>query len=215
MDGSKVFRVRARGAVACFTRPEMKVERVSYEVPTPAAARGLLEAIFWKPAVKWQIHQISVFAPIRWMSFRRNEVNSKASGRQGLVADEDRAQRNTVALRDVDYGIEASMVLTARKGPDDNMRKFEDMFARRLERGQTFHQPYFGCRELAADVVEWDGSGIPIDPGVDRPLGLMFFDFDYSVDPVVPMFFHAKLRSGVLNIPPESMVRSENHRAVP
>lgn len=214
MDASKLFRVRARGPIACFTRPEMKVERVSYEVMTPSAARGLLEAIFWKPAVKWQVHRITVMAPIRWMSFRRNEVNSKASG-QALMADDDRAQRNTVALRDVDYGIEASMQLTDRKGPDENARKFEEMFARRLERGQSFHQPYLGCREFAADVVGWDGSGSPIDPGTERPLGLMFYDFDYLAKPIVPMFFHARLRSGVLNVPPETMVRSENQRAIP
>lgn len=218
MPTSHVFRVRARGAIACFTRPELKVERVSYEVMTPGAARGLLEAVLWKPAIRWQIHRIAVFAPIRWISFRRNEVNSKATGIREYYTDEDRAQRNTVALRDVDYGIEASMVLTAKAGGDDNIRKFEDMFFRRLGRGQRFHQPYFGCRELAADVEPWNGADTAIDPGIDRPLGLMFYDYDYTehdVDravPPVPMFFHARLRSGVLHVPPDAIVRAENAR---
>lgn len=212
MQTSKVFRVRARGPVACFTRPELKVERVSYEVMTPSAARGLLEAVFWKPSVRWQVHSITVLAPIRWISFRRNEVNTKASGPHDYFADEDRAQRNTVALRDVDYGIEASMRLTERAASDEPIRKFEEMFARRLERGQAFHQPYLGCRELAADVTVWDAGGEAIEAGIDRPLGLMFYDFDYRVAPTAPMFFHARLRSGVLRVPPEDMVRAENRR---
>jgi CRISPR-associated protein Cas5d len=212
MSTPRTFRVRARGPIACFTRPELKVERVSYEVMTPAAARGLLEAVLWKPAIRWQVHRVSVLSPIRWISFRRNEVNSKASGPHDYFADEDRAQRNTVALRDVDYGIEASIGLTSKAGADDNIRKFEDMFARRLERGQSFHQPYFGCRELVADVEPWDGATAPIDPGIDRPLGLVFYDFDYTARPPVPMFFHARLQSGVLNVPPASMVRAENGR---
>lgn len=219
MAASQTFRVRARGPIACFTRPEMKVERVSYEVMTPSAARGLLEAILWKPAIRWQIHTIAVHAPIRWLSFRRNEVNSKATGIRDYYADEDRAQRNSVALRDVDYVVEASMALTPKAGSDDNIRKFEEMFTRRLERGQSFHQPYLGCRELAADVEPWSGTATPIDAGIDRPLGLMFYDFDYTAaegkQPAVPMFFHARLRSGVLRVPPEAMVRSENGRGAP
>ncbi len=212
MPTSHVFRIRARGPIACFTRPEMKVERVSYEVMTPGAARGLLEAVLWKPAIRWHIHSVAALAPIRWISFRRNEVNSKASGVREYYADEDRAQRNTVALRDVDYGIEATMVLTAKAGADDNIRKFEEMFSRRLERGQSFHQPYLGCREFAADIELWKGAETAIDPGIDRPLGLMFYDFDYVAESPVPMFFHARLRSGVLQVPPEPMVRAENGR---
>jgi CRISPR-associated protein Cas5d len=190
----------------------MKVERVSYEAMTPAAARGLLEAVLWKPAIRWQVHSIAVLSPIRWISFRRNEVNSKASGIREYYSDEDRAQRNTVALRDVDYGIEASIALTAKAGPDDTIRKFEEMFTRRLERGQTFQQPYLGCREFAADIEPWNAASQGIDPGIDRPLGLMFYDFDYSVKSPVPMFFHARLRSGVVHVPPEAVVRAENSR---
>jgi CRISPR-associated protein Cas5d len=126
---SRHFRVRARGDIACFTRPEMKVERVSYEVMTPSAARGLLEAVLWKPAIEWRVHAIEVLAPIRWMSVRRNEVNGRASlDKKMIVADEDRAQRNTVALRDVDYVVHASFAMAARAGESDNVRKFEEMF---------------------------------------------------------------------------------------
>jgi CRISPR-associated protein Cas5d len=190
----------------------MKVERVSYEVMTPSAARGLLEAVLWKPAIRWQIHSIAVLSPIQWMSFRRNEVNSKASGAREFYADEDRAQRNTVALRNVDYGIEASISLTAKAGVEDTIRKYEEMFTRRLERGQSFQQPYLGCREFAADIEPWDAASPSIDPGIDRPLGMMFYDFDYGAQPPVPMFFHARLRSGVVHVPPEKMVRAENGR---
>jgi CRISPR-associated protein Cas5d len=141
---SKRFLVRAKGPLACFTRPEMKVERVSYEVMTPSAARGLLEAILWKPAILWRIHEIAVLAPIAWTSFRRNEVNGRASpkGAGTIVADEDRAQRNTVALTNVDYRIAASFEMTESAGPEDNLRKFEEMFERRLAKGQCFQQPY-------------------------------------------------------------------------
>jgi CRISPR-associated protein Cas5d len=178
---SRTFRVRARGAIACFTRPEMKVERVSYEVMTPSAARGLLEAVLWKPAIEWRIRAIEVLAPVRWLSIRRNEVNSRASlDKKWIVADEDRAQRNTVALRDVDYVVHASMALTSRAGEGDTLRKFEEMFDRRLEKGQHHSAPFFGCREFAAALERADNTPPPIDPTVDRPLGWMFFDYDWS-----------------------------------
>ncbi|WP_044889919.1 type I-C CRISPR-associated protein Cas5c [Myxococcus hansupus] len=205
------FRVRARGPVACFTRPEMKVERVSYEVMTPSAARGVLEAILWKPAIRWHIHEIAVLAPVRWTSFRRNEVNSKATvGKFDYAADEDRAQRNTVALRDVDYVITASFTLVPGKtGPEDNARKFEDMFERRLERGQSFHAPYLGCREFAARVEPAERGLLPHESGQGRrPLGLMFYDFVFDVpgEPVRPEFFQAFLEDGVLRVPPRAQV---------
>lgn len=208
---SKTFRVRARGPIACFTRPEMKVERMSYEVMTPSAARGLLEAVLWKPAIRWRIHEIAVLAPIAWTSFRRNEVNSKASLRSApYFADEDRAQRNTVALKDVDYLVTASFYMTPKAGPDDGVRKFEEMFERRLEKGQSFQQPYLGCREFAADV-EPAGEGLtPIT--FSRPLGLVFFDFEYGEGavPTRPLFFEAHLKNGVLAVPPVDEVRRAN-----
>ena len=164
---SPTLRLRARGPLACFTRPELKVERVSYPVMTPSAARGLLEAVLWKPAIAWHVERIRVLKEIKFTAFRRNEVNSKASPPKAATienggpvlpyfADEDRAQRNTVALADVDYVIEAHFTMTNKAGPDDNMTKFVEMFKRRVEKGQHFHQPYFGCREFVAEVLPAD-----------------------------------------------------------
>jgi CRISPR-associated protein Cas5d len=220
---SRTFKVRARGGIACFTRPEMKVERVSYEVMTPSAARGLLEAVLWKPAVEWRIRAIEVLAPIRWLSIRRNEVNSRGSlDKKMIVADEDRAQRNTVALRDVDYVVHASLALTPRAGEGDTLRKFEEMFDRRLEKGQHHSAPFFGCREFDAALERADKTPPPIDHGVDRPLGWMFFDFDWSgfdgagshkeSAPRLPLFFEARLTDGVLHVPSRAAVR-ESGRA--
>ncbi|WP_426735035.1 type I-C CRISPR-associated protein Cas5c [Myxococcus faecalis] len=212
MKTSKRFRVRARGPVACFTRPEMKAERVSYEVMTPSAARGVLEAILWKPAIRWQVHEIAVLAPVRWTSFRRNEVNDRAVvGKFDYAADEDRAQRNTVALRDVDYAITASFSLVAGKaGPEDNVRKFEEMFERRLEKGQFFHAPYLGCREFAARVEPMVEDVRPVDLEVERrPLGLVFYDFEFG-EATRPLFFEAYLDRGVLHVPGRDEVLKQN-----
>ncbi|MCP3105467.1 type I-C CRISPR-associated protein Cas5c [Myxococcus sp. K15C18031901] len=210
---SKRMRVRARGPVACFTRPEMKAERVSYEVMTPSAARGVLEAILWKPAIRWQVHEIALLAPVRWTSFRRNEVNSRAVvGKFDYVADEDRAQRNTVALREVDYVITASFSMVPGKaGPEDNVRKFEEMFERRLERGQFFQAPYLGCREFAARVEPLTEDLAPVATE-HRPLGLMFFDFEFSESDgaVRPLFFEANLERGVLQVPTRDEVLAHN-----
>lgn len=207
---SDIFEVRARGPWACFTRPELKVERVTYPVMTPSAARGLLTAILWKPAMAWRIHRIRVLSRISLFELRRNEVNSKAVAPSAaivekggtvplLLADQDRAQRNTVALRDVDYVIEASLALTDKAGPDDNLRKFEEMFARRLEKGQHFYQPYLGCREFAADVSPALGAPPPI--GESRDLGVMLWDIDFGPKSNTPIFFRARLENGVLEVP--------------
>lgn len=194
--------VLVRGDLAAFVRPEFKSERVSYEVMTPSAARGVLEAILWKPAIRWVIDEIAVLKPIQWTSFRRNEVNSKASLRMGdYFADEDRAQRNTVALKDVEYVVHAHFVMTEKAGADDNPAKFAEMFRRRLEKGQCFHHPYLGCREMAAHVEPAPASYTPIEQGVARPLGLMFYDFDYRAERPRPLFFDARLDGGVLRVP--------------
>jgi CRISPR-associated protein Cas5d len=208
---SRLLHVRARGPWACFTRPDMKVERVSYEIMTPSAARGVLEAVLWKPAIRWQVHVISVLAPIAWASVRRNELKSRASPRVGHVfIEDDHAQRNSVVLRDVDYVISASFSLTERAGPEDNVRKFEEMFVRRLEKGQHAHAPYLGCREFAADLSPAPERFAPIDPGVDRPLGMVFYDFDYrKPEAIKPYFFEARLRGGVLDVPPPEAVFKE------
>jgi CRISPR-associated protein Cas5d len=205
--------------LACFTRPELKVERVSYPVMTPSAARGLLEAVLWKPAIRWHIERIHVLAEIRFTAFRRNEVSTRASAPSaalvrngGLVspyfADDDRAQRNTVALRNVDYLVEAHLTLTERAGPADNLTKFVDMFERRVAKGQHFHQPYFGCRELAADVLPADGAPPPIDDS--RDLGLVLWDIEYDSGRNRPRFFAARLDHGVLDVPadPEATLAS-------
>lgn len=210
---SKRFCIRAFGPLACFTRPEMKVERMSYEVMTPSAARGLLEAVLWKPAIFWHIHEIAVLAPIQWSSFRRNEVNDRASpGSLEFFADERRAQRNTVALRNVDYIVQASFVMTDKTGPEDNLKKFEEMFERRLSKGQCFQQPYFGCREFIASLEPAPERYTPIEQGVERPLGFLFYDFLYGRrSGAKPLFFEARLKSGVLYVPSPEDVLAQNH----
>ncbi|MFT3767478.1 MAG: type I-C CRISPR-associated protein Cas5c [Minicystis sp.] len=215
---SRRFQVRARGPIACFTRPEMKAERVSYEVMTPSAARGLLEAILWKPAIHWHVHSIAVLSPIDWISFRRNEVADRASPKiLDFFADDPRrrAQRNTVALRNVDYVITASFALTDKAGPADNLTKFEEMFDRRLRKGQSFQQPYLGCREFAAEVEPAPEEIRPIQSSADRPLGLMLYDFAYDPEGrgARPLFFEARLERGVLAVPPYKDVLRANARA--
>jgi CRISPR-associated protein Cas5d len=207
---SPTLRLRARGPLACFTRPELKVERVSYPVITPSAARGLLEAVLWKPAIRWRVERIHVLKPIRFLAFRRNEVSTRASTPAAAVvreggtirpyfADDDRAQRNTLALRDVDYLIEARFEMTGRAGPLDNLTKFVDIFERRLAKGQCFHQPYLGCRELAAEVLPVEGP-LPVED-ITQDLGLMLWDIEYAPKRNRPLFFHARLEHGVLDVP--------------
>jgi CRISPR-associated protein Cas5d len=186
---------------------------VSYEVITPSAARGVFDAILWKPAIFWRIERIKVLAPIVFASIRRNEVNHKISSDSAeswmagsrppddYFADDssNRAQRHTLALRDVDYVIDAYFEMTDRKGPDDNLQKFEEMFARRVAKGQCFHRPYLGCREFAADFISADGHPPPVP--VTRDLGRMLHDLDYLAGNR-PVFFEARLVGGVLEIPP-------------
>jgi CRISPR-associated protein Cas5d len=203
-ERSPPFRVRVRGPMACFTRPELKVERVSYEVMTPSAARGVLEAVLWKPAIRWRVEKIHVLAPIRFAQIKRNEVNTRLSERGGhasYYADEDRAQRNTVYLRDVDYVVEAHFELTAKAGAEDNLTKFVEMFQRRLEKGQRFHQPYLGCREFAATVEPAPGVLPPPDDSLKlRPLGLILHDLDFD-NGNRPRFFEARIVDGVISVP--------------
>lgn len=210
---SLTFKVRAAGPYACFTRPEFKADRVSYESMTPSAARGLLEAILWKPAIRWRIERIHLLAPIRFDQIKRNEVARKASVRGDVsryfADDEDnRAQRNTLLLRDVDYVIEAHFSMTAKAGPEDNLQKFREMFERRLARGQCFQTPYLGCREFVARVEpaprEWS---VPESLRSRRDLGMMLLDLDF--DPgdsgaATPMFFDAKLVNGCIEVPEPS-----------
>lgn len=209
-------RLRVSGAHACFTRPEMKVERVSYDVMTPSAARGILEAIHWKPAIRWIVDRIHVLRPIRFQSIRRNEVGSKVSVanvkramNRGdldglvLVVDQDRQQRAATVLVDVAYVIEAHFELTPKAGPDDTEGKHLDIFNRRAARGQCFHQPSLGTREFAAafDLVPTEAA-LPPAIAETRDLGFMLWDVDHAAPGKPSMFFRASLENGVVIIPP-------------
>jgi len=204
---SPPLEVKVWGEFACFTRPEMKVERVSYPVMTPSAARGVLEAIFWKPEFDWRIREIRVLKPIRHFSILRNEINSRQSHTTamkwsesdgGYFADEDRAQRHTLALRDVCYVIRADMVL--RGHADADVAKYRDQFRRRVERGQCLHRPALGCREFSAFFCAADGTETTIP--VSDDLGLMLGDLRYRPDGRgEPVFFNARLDNGILAVP--------------
>jgi CRISPR-associated protein Cas5d len=189
----------------------MKVERVSYDVMTPSAARGLLEAIFWKPAFEWRVRRIHVLNPIRRESILRTEVNSVQSARSArrwekndgeghYQADEDHTQRHTLALRDVAYLIEADVHLVGY-GKNEHPAKYRDQFRRRVERGQCFHRPYLGCREFAAAFQPPSGDESSIDRS--EGLGRMLFDLDYESNGErnTPIFFQARLEDGVLHVP--------------
>jgi len=206
--------LRVWGDNACFTRPEMKVERVSYDVMTPSAARGVLEAILWKPAIRWIVTRIDVLNPIRWASVRRNEVSDvvpvssvrtamNKGGQLALYIEDKRQQRAGLFLRDVDYLVQAHFELTAKAGPEDNLRKFAEMFRRRAEKGQCFNQPYLGCREFSAAFTWIDATeDLPTPITETHDLGWMLHDIDYSGDEPMPRFFRATLDNGSLYVPP-------------
>lgn len=219
------IRLKVSGDRACFTRPEMKVERVSYDVMTPSAARGILEAIHWKPAILWVIDEIRVLKPIRFQSIRRNEVGHKApSGKiktamnrgtledQQLLVDEDRQQRAATVLVDVEYVISAHFERTARAGDDDSEGKHLDIFNRRAARGQCFHQPCLGTREFPATfellppdgplpVAEPDARTADLGFGRPRDLGFMLFDIEHAAPGRPSLFFRAELHDGVMTVP--------------
>jgi len=205
------YQVRIRGSLALFTRPEFKTERLTYDILTPSAARGILEAILWKPAIRWEIRRILLLAPVRYAQFKRNEVTSRVSvasaeraAKNGTpldyFAEDDRAQRNTIALRDVDYAVEAELHMTDRQGSDDNPRKFDEMFRRRLEKGQHFTQPYLGCREFPAVVEPYSGTPQPLEAET-RDLGYMLHDLRFGPKGNEPVFFRARVNHGVIEVP--------------
>lgn len=198
------------GDYACFTRPEMKVERVSYDIITPSAARGILEAIYWKPAIHWVVDRITVLRPIRVQNIRRNELANKLplgnvtkAMRDGespveIFIEDDRQQRAALVLRDVAYVIEAHFEFT---GPEDNNEgKHQSIFNRRLEQGQCFHRPYLGCREFYADFGPDDGERPDETLTKERDFGWMLHDIDYG-DDMRPRFFRAVMRYGVIDVP--------------
>lgn len=207
------YRVEVWGEWALFSRPELKVERMSYDVMTPSAARGLLESIFFHPGMRWRIDKIHVLAPIQFAAVRRNEVTQRVlasdirrlmtegGGKSCIVTKDCIAQRASLLLKDVRYVIDAHFDMTERAAPTDNEGKFADIIRRRLEKGQFYSQPYFGCREFPANFQPWTGGEMP-NPNADRELGLMLYDMDYT-DPknITPMYFRAALRGGAVNVP--------------
>ena len=219
----KEFCLEVWGPMACFTRPELKVERVSYDVITPSAARAVFEAIFWKPAIHWQVTKIEVLNPIKWTTIRRNEVGAVAS-KNPIFIEDKRQQKNSLLLQDVRYRIWAKLefipqwkrketknarideeeVDLLRK--DENPGKYNAMFERRASKGQCFNQPYLGTREFSASFrlvkPEQEDSKDPIDES--RDLGIMLYDMDFQGNPDKPeaMFYRAKMENGVIIVPP-------------
>ena len=209
------------GDMACFTRPELKVERMSYDVITPSAARAIYEAIFWKPAIHWQITRIEVLNPIKWISVRRNEVGAVAS-RYPIYIEDKRQQKNSLLLKDVDYRIWARMEfrsIAKRKsegdlfahepGKDENPMKYYQMFERRASKGQCFTQPYLGTREFPASYRLVDAETEVLSPtlsaeqGGNKDLGIMLYDMDFSDQKnIQPMFYRAEMMHGVIIVPP-------------
>lgn len=211
----KTYCLEVAGDFACFTRPEMKVERVSYDLITPSAARAIFEAILWKPAIRWHMRRIEVLKPIRWINLRRNEVGcvvstrnaetamKTGSGDLGIYIEDERQQRAGLFLRDVAYRLHADMEFLPAADPGANAMKYQQMFERRAAKGQCVNQPYLGCREFAADfrlVTSLADENPPI--GDTRDLGFMLFDLDFSnpADPS-PRFFRAQLYSGSVAVP--------------
>ncbi len=207
-------KLRVWGDYACFTRPEMKVERVSYDVMTPSAARGILEAIHWKPAIRWVIDRIHVLQPIKFDNIRRNEISSKIPKPNPATVMKDkkplfflvdegsnRQQRATTVLREVEYVIEAHFVLTDKAGPGDNAGKHLDIFRRRAKKGQVYHHPCLGCREFPASFELIEGQ-LPTScyAGQTKDLGYMLLDIDFAND-MTPIFFRASMENGIITPP--------------
>lgn len=211
----KGVRLRVWGERALFTRPESKAERVSYDVITPSAARGILEAIHWKPAIRWIVDRIHVINPIQFESVRRNELASKGpsvrtvkeAAKKGsslaFAVEDDRQQRASLVLRNVEYVIEAHFILTDKAGTDDNEGKHIDIFRRRARNGECFHQPCFGCREFPAyfALIE-ENTAMPVSKlahDAPRDLGFMLYDIDFA-NGKKPIFYRPKLESGVIDV---------------
>jgi CRISPR-associated protein Cas5d len=226
MSANSRVRVRASGPYACFSRPEMKVERVSYEVMTPSAARGVLDAILWKPEMRWIVHRIEVLEPIRFIAVRRNELQSKIAPRTVAkwmrdptsyepqpagAGSADATPRSTLALRDVAYVIEAEPHVY-EPNAENTVTKYVAMFNRRVGKGQCFHRPYLGCREFACEFAPPADDRKPIDE--TRDLGLMLYDiaFGSNGEGNSPTFFQARLDHGVLVTSPEQVLEDAAQR---
>jgi len=205
------IKLKVWGDYACFTRPEMKVERVSYDVMTPSAARGILEAIYWKPAITWEIDRIHVMKQVKFDNIRRNEVLGKIplaqvknafSGKEAVLfkdSNGERVQRASMVLRDVCYCIEAHFDLTDKAGPEDTVEKHYNIAIRRMRKGQCFHHPYFGCREFPVQYEFIEGEIPASDLKGKKDLGLMLWDIDFS-DNMNPVFFRVEMDDGVIDV---------------
>ena len=216
----KKFCLEVWGPMACFTRPELKVERVSYDVITPSAARAIFEAIFWKPAIHWQVTKLEVLNPIKWTSVRRNEVGAVAS-KNPIFIEDKRQQKNTLCLKDVRYRIWAKLEfipVRKRKGeqpslfdetahPDENPAKYNAMFERRASKGQCFNQPYLGTRECSCSfrLVNPEAEELDAPISENRDLGIMLYDMDFEQSLKNPpaMFYRAQMENGVIVVPPK------------
>lgn len=208
------IQVDVSGDYACFTRPELHVERVSYPCITPSAARGLIESVFWHPGLSWQVDRILVLNEIDYIDIRRNEVKSKAlrttaasamkGGKKeiGISASDDIQQRASRVLRNVHYIINYHFEMTDKASPSDNPGKFQDIAKRRLRKGQCFHQGYLGCREFPARLELSEGSAAESAyAGETVDLGYMLYDLDYTNrENIEPMFFHAMMRGGIIDV---------------
>lgn len=221
----KEFCLEVWGPIACFTRPELKVERVSYDVITPSAARAIFEAIFWKPAIHWQVTKIEVLNPIKWASVRRNEVGAVAS-KSPIFIEDRRQQKNTLLLKDVHYRIWAKLefipkwkrketsnpVIDAEESEllrkDENPAKYNAMFERRASKGQCFNQPYLGTRECSASfrLVNPESEMLSEAIPESRDFGIMLYDMDFDADLQNPpaMFYRVRMENGVIIVPPKN-----------
>ena len=221
----KEFCLEIWGPMACFTRPELKVERVSYDVITPSAARAIFEAIFWKPAIRWQITKIEVLNPIKWTSVRRNEVGAVAS-KNPIFIEDKRQQKNTLCLKDVRYRIFAKLVFIPKWKRDESMNphidteevdllrkdenpaKYNSMFERRASKGQCFNQPYLGTRECSCSfrLVNPETEELDAPISENRDFGIMLYDMDFEQNLKNPpaMFYRAQMENGVINVPPKN-----------
>ncbi len=205
MIDNEIVRIKVTGQFACFTRPDLKVERMTYPCMTPSAARGVLDSILWKPEFQWWVHRIIVLKPVKFFSVKRNEINSKQS-KTPIIIEEKRAQRHSIVLKDVEYIIEAS-VYQKEFDPKNPPKKYAEMFKRRVKKGQCWRRPFLGTREFAAEFYTPDGTEQPIQEII--PIGSMLFDIFYDAKgkPSPLFFYDAAIVDGVLECP-----RAENEK---
>ncbi|MBI1920837.1 MAG: type I-C CRISPR-associated protein Cas5 [Geobacter sp.] len=221
MLDDRIVKVKVKGDFACFTRPDLKVERMTYPCMTPSAARGILDSILWKPEFQWYVRRIVILNPVRFTTIKRNEINAK-QGRNPIVIEDRRAQRNSVILRDVEYIIEASIFMhnvTDKRMYEKYvgmMEKKEGIFPRRVRKGQCWRRPYLGTREFSAEFMSPDGNEQPLQETI--PIGSMLFDMFYDDQgKPQPLFFEAAIRDGVLDceVPENELMMTSSHLRPP